>query len=148
METGHRKKAVGIGRYAPSFESIAAGQDIFPDSRWVFSVSGPGSAHFGRVYEKGATGAFVTTTGDAHGSNRFEIQMEQAKLLVKQDQLFLEEFSMPEPEWSAVNREPFASMPSTKTVVETDGQNPQHNGVIIAWGGAILRGGAAGGRRP
>ena len=31
-------------------------------------------------------------------------------------------------------------MPSTKTVVETDGQNPQHNGVINAWGGAILRG--------
>lgn len=66
--------------------------------------------------------------------------MDQAKLLVEQDQLFLEEFSMPEPEWSAVNREPFASMPSTKTVVETDGQNPQHNGVINAWGGSILRG--------
>jgi len=66
--------------------------------------------------------------------------MDQAKLLVEQDQLFLEEFSMPEPEWSAVNREPFASMPSTKTVVETDGQNPQHNGVINAWGSAILRG--------
>ena len=94
----------------------------------------------GRVYEKGATGVFVTTTGDAHGSNRFEIQMDQAKLLVEQDQLYLEEFSMPEPEWSAVNREPFASMPSTKTVVETDGQNPQHNGVINGWGSAILRG--------
>ena len=31
-------------------------------------------------------------------------------------------------------------MLSTKTVVETDGQNPQHNGVINVWGGAILRG--------
>ena len=91
-------------------------------------------------YENGATGVFVTTTGDAHGSNRFEIQMDKAKLLVEHDKLYLEEFSVSEPEWSASNKEPFASMPSEKVEVETDGLNPQHNGVINAWGGAILRG--------
>ena len=91
-------------------------------------------------YENGATGVFVTTTGDAHGSNRFEIQMDRAKLLVEHNQLYLEEYSMSEPEWSAVNREPFASMPSEKSVVETDGLNTQHTGVVNAWGGAILRG--------
>ena len=91
-------------------------------------------------YENGATGVFVTTTGDAHGSNRFEIQMDKAKLLVEHDKLYLEEFSVSEPEWSAFNKEPFASMPSEKVEVETDGLNPQHNGVINAWGGAILRG--------
>ena len=91
-------------------------------------------------YENGATGVFVTTTGDAHGSNRFEIQMDRAKLLVENDQLFLEEYSVSEPEWSAANKEPFASMPSKKSVVETDGLNPQHTGVLNAWGGAILRG--------
>jgi predicted dehydrogenase len=91
-------------------------------------------------YENGATGVFVTTTGDAHGSNRFEIQMDRAKLLVENDQLFLEEFSVSEPEWSATNKAPFASMPSEKSVVETDGLNPQHTGVLNAWGGAILRG--------
>ena len=83
---------------------------------------------------------FVPTTGDAHGSNRFEIQMDRAKLLVENDQLFLEEFSVSEPEWSATNKVPFASMPSEKSVVETDGLNPQHTGVLNAWGGAILRG--------
>jgi len=91
-------------------------------------------------YENGATGVFVTTTGDAHGSNRFEIQMDRAKLLVEHDQLMLEEFSVPEPEWSATNKEPFASMPSKQMMVETDGLNPQHTGVVNAWGGAILRG--------
>ena len=91
-------------------------------------------------YENGATGVFVTTTGDAHGTNRFEIQMDRARLLVEHDQLYLEEFSVSEPEWSAANKDPFASMPSTKTLVETDGQNPQHTGVVNAWGGAILRG--------
>ena len=91
-------------------------------------------------YENGATGVFVTTTGDAHGSNRFEIQMDRAKLLVEHDQLYLEEFSVSEPEFSATNKEPFASMPTKKGIVETDGLNPQHTGVVNAWGGAILRG--------
>ena len=91
-------------------------------------------------YGNGATGVFITTTGDAHGSNRFEIQMDQAKLLVEHDQLYLQEFSVPEPEWSRTNKEPFASMPAENVAVETDGLNPQHTGVVNAWGGAILRG--------
>ena len=66
--------------------------------------------------------------------------MDRAKLLVEHNQLYLEEFSVTEPEWSATNKEPFASMPSEKRIVETDGLNPQHTGVVNAWGGAILRG--------
>ncbi|MBP3655206.1 MAG: Gfo/Idh/MocA family oxidoreductase [Clostridia bacterium] len=91
-------------------------------------------------YDNGATGVFVTTTGDAHGSNRFEIQMDKAKLVVENNQLYLREFSVSEPEWSATNKEPFASMPTTDMIVETDGMNTQHAGVVNAWGGAILRG--------
>ena len=91
-------------------------------------------------YENGATGVFVTTTGDAHGSNRFEIQMDGAKLLVENDKLYLTEYSVSEPEWSATNKVPFATMPAETIEVETDGLNPQHSGVVNAWGGAILRG--------
>ena len=91
-------------------------------------------------YENGATGVFVTTTGDAHGTNRFEIQMDRAKLVVENGKLFLEEFEVAEPEWSRTNKVPFATMPSKQMEVETDGENPQHIGVINAWGGAILRG--------
>ena len=91
-------------------------------------------------YENGATGVFVTTTGDAHGTNRFEIQMDKARLIVEHDRLRLMEYSVTEPEWSATNKVPFASMPAQDVPVETDGLNPQHTGVINAWGGAILRG--------
>lgn len=90
-------------------------------------------------YEDGGTGIFVTSTGDAHGTNRFEILMDKAKLLVGYDQLYLTEFSVSEPEWTATTKEGFATMPATETVVETDGENPQHVGVLNAWGGAILR---------
>ena len=91
-------------------------------------------------YPGGATGVFVTTTGDAHGTNRFEVQMEKARIIVTYDGLSLLEYDVAEPEWSATNKEPFASMPSKEVPVETDGENPQHVGVLNAWGGAILRG--------
>ncbi len=91
-------------------------------------------------YENGATGVFVTTTGDAHGTNRFEVQMDRAKIVAENDQLSLLEFEVSEPEWTKTNRQPFATMPAHEVKVETDGENPQHVGVLNAWAGAILRG--------
>lgn len=92
-------------------------------------------------YENGATGVFITTTGDAHGTNRFEVQMDRAKLVVENDKLTLEEFEVSEPEFSKTNTAPFGTMPSKVIEVETDGKNPQHVGVMNAWADAILHGG-------
>lgn len=91
-------------------------------------------------YENGATGVFVTSTGDAHGTNRFEIQMDQARLIAENDRLSLLEFDVSEPVWTKTCTQPFATMPAHEVCVETDGQNPQHVGVLNAWAGAILRG--------
>ncbi len=91
-------------------------------------------------YENGATGVFVTTTGDACGTNRFEIQMDGAKLVVENDRLTVIEFDMPEPEFSRTNTVPFGFVGRHEAPVETDGLNEQHVGVVNAWGGAILRG--------
>ena len=91
-------------------------------------------------YANGATGVFVTTTGDARGTNRFEIQMDGAKIVAEHDRLSLLEFDMPEPEFSKVNRIPFGSVGAHEVEVETDGKNEQHVGVLNAWSGAILRG--------
>ena len=92
-------------------------------------------------YENGATGVFITSTGDVRGPNRFEIQMDKAKFIVENDRLIMEEFEMSEPEFSRTNTEPFGSVKAKCTEVETDGENPQHIGVLNAWGDAILRGG-------
>ena len=40
-------------------------------------------------YDNGATGTFVTTTGDVPGTNRFEITMEKAKLVAENGKLTL-----------------------------------------------------------
>ena len=92
-------------------------------------------------YENGATGIFVTSTGDAHGTNRLEIQMDKAKFVVENDKLVLEEYEMTEQEFSKTNTEVFATVKSTVSEAETDGENPQHVGVLNAWADAILRGG-------
>ena len=92
-------------------------------------------------YENGATGVFVTSTGDAHGTNRLEIQMDKAKLVVENDKLILNEYEMTEQEFSKTNTIPFATVKSTVSEPETDGENPQHVGVLNAWADAILRGG-------
>lgn len=91
-------------------------------------------------YENGATGVFVTTTGDARGTNRFEIQMDKAKLVVEDEKLTVLEYEMVEPEFSAVNSAPFGSLSAKQVIPETDGKNEKHVGVLNAWAGAILRG--------
>lgn len=92
-------------------------------------------------YANGATGVFITTTGDAHGTNRFEIQMDKAKFVVENDKLIMTEYEMTEQEFSKTNTQPFATVGSTTREVETDGENPQHIGVLNAWANAILHGG-------
>ena len=91
-------------------------------------------------YENGATGVFITSTGDPCGTNRFEIQMDRAKLVAENDTLSVIEFDMTEQEFSRVNKKSFAHPKWIPVEVETDGENPQHIGVINAFGGAILRG--------
>ena len=91
-------------------------------------------------YENGATGVFITCTGDGCGSNRFEVQMDGAKLVVENDKLTVWEFEMSEPEFTKINTIPFGKVEVKEFQPETDGENPQHVGVINAWGGAILRG--------
>lgn len=91
-------------------------------------------------YENGATGVFVTTTGDARGTNRFEIQMDKAKIVVENEKLSVYEFEMTEQEFSAKNKEPFGVVSGKEVIPETDGENPQHVGVMNAWASAILRG--------
>jgi len=91
-------------------------------------------------YENGATGVFITTTGDGKGSNRLEIQLDKARIVAEEGRLEIDELEMSEPEFSRTNTSPFGSINTTRIDVETDGKNEQHPGVINAWGGAILRG--------
>ena len=97
-------------------------------------------------YENGATGTFITTTGDTPGTNRFEVTLEKGKIIAeisnKESHLYLWkcEEDMTEPEFSATNTKPFGNMKYVPVEVETDGENPQHMGVMRAFSDNILHG--------
>ncbi|MDO5435469.1 MAG: Gfo/Idh/MocA family oxidoreductase [Clostridia bacterium] len=91
-------------------------------------------------FENGATGVFVTTTGDAPGTNRLEITGTRGKVVCEHDKLIFQRLSADEREWCASCPEGFKK-PDWETIeVETDGENPQHPGVINAFAAHILRG--------
>ncbi len=92
-------------------------------------------------YANGATGVFVTTTGDTPGTNRFEITLEKGKLIAEDGVLKMWENEMTEKEFSKTNDNPFARPNFTYKEVETDGENPQHKGVLNQFANAILHGG-------
>ncbi|MBQ8740547.1 MAG: Gfo/Idh/MocA family oxidoreductase [Clostridia bacterium] len=91
-------------------------------------------------YENGATGVFITTTGDGKGTNRFEVQMDGAKLVVEDDKLTVTEFDVKESEFTKTNTEVFGSIKTHNLEIEIEKTNPQHIGVVNAWAGKILHG--------
>ncbi len=91
-------------------------------------------------YPNGATGLFITSTGDAPGSNRFELTMDKGKLVVENDILYKWELDIPEPEFTKTNTGSFGCPNVTYSEVETDGMNEQHKGVRNAFAANILRG--------
>ena len=90
-------------------------------------------------YENGATGTFITTTGDIPGTNRFEITLEHGKLIAEGDKLMMWRSEISEPEFSRTNEVAFAWPEIVESEVETDGKNEQHFGVLNAFAASILR---------
>lgn len=91
-------------------------------------------------YPNGATGVFITTTGDAPGTNRFEITLERAKMVCEGDKLSVYELEVSEREYCFTTKEGFKKPDGAWKDVETDGQNEQHIGVLKAFTGRILDG--------
>ncbi len=91
------------------------------------------------TYKNGATGVFVTSTGDAPGTNRFEITLDKAKLVCENGELTLYENDVPCSVHIKTEKHGFKKPELTETKVETDGENLQHIGVLRAFAAAILR---------
>ncbi len=91
-------------------------------------------------YENGATGVFITSTGDAPGTNRFEITMDKAKLVCEDEKLVLYRLETGTKESIDTFKDGFKKPEYTVEEVKTDGENPQHIGVLNAFSANILRG--------
>jgi predicted dehydrogenase len=91
-------------------------------------------------FENGATGVFVTTTGDAPGTNRLEITGSLGKAVCEDDELTFWRNAEDERTWCTSCKEGFRKPDCQMTRVETDGLNPQHPAVLNAFAAHILRG--------
>ncbi|MGN6711522.1 Gfo/Idh/MocA family protein [Anaerocolumna jejuensis] len=90
--------------------------------------------------ENGATGVFITSTGDAPGTNRFEITLEKGKLVSEEDKLILYELAENEREYCFKATEGFKKPEGAYRELELTGENSQHKGVLKAFAGRILHG--------
>ena len=93
-------------------------------------------------YPGGATGVFIASTGDGHGTNRLEIQLEKAQLIVYPDKIQVIEFARSVEEFSRQATNIYEPLPWKEVEVTTDGLDPEHSGVLNNWAEAIA-GGAA-----
>lgn len=91
-------------------------------------------------FENGATGVFITSTGDTPGTNRFELTGTLGKLVCENGALTFWKLGQDDRDFCRTCAEGFAKPPCEELTVETDGENPQHVGVLNAFAGNILRG--------
>lgn len=91
-------------------------------------------------FENGATGVFVTTTGDAPGTNRLELTFEKAKIVCEYDRLTYDRLTVNERDFCRTEKNGFAKPQTERITVETDGRNEQHAGVLKAFTARILDG--------
>ncbi|MBQ3519676.1 MAG: Gfo/Idh/MocA family oxidoreductase [Clostridia bacterium] len=91
-------------------------------------------------YPNGATGTFITTTGDCPGTNRLEITLDKAKIVIEDDNIKMFKLNGSTTDGIYNSGDGFAKLDGEWVDVETDGLNPQHVGVMNAFAAHILRG--------
>lgn len=90
-------------------------------------------------YENGATGIFITTTGEAPGTNRFEINGDQGKIVVEDGKLTFWRLRIPETEFNAAFKGGFGSPECWKCEIPFEGgAGEQHIGILRNFTNAIL----------
>ena len=91
-------------------------------------------------YPNGATGLFVACTGEAPGTNRFEISLDGGQLLLENGRLTLSRTEMPVSRFIREFDGGYGKPTVTTEDITPDGPNPMHAGVIRAFVDHILTG--------
>ena len=90
-------------------------------------------------YANGATGTFITTSGDCPGTNRFEVTGTKGTLIFEDNKLFYKELKIDEREHCFKTDKGFEKPECLPTVeVELEGENSQHSGICNNIANAIL----------
>ncbi len=90
-------------------------------------------------YENGATGVFITSTGETPGTNRFEIVGDRGKIIVENEELTFYRLTQSERQFNATYKGGFGEPECWKINVPVKGEHFGHVAIIKNWIGAITR---------
>jgi predicted dehydrogenase len=91
-------------------------------------------------YENGATGTFITTTGEAPGTNRLEIAGEMGKIVVEGDKIIFWRLRESERAYNSSTARTFGTPECWKCEIPCPGITTGHAGITANWVDAILKG--------
>jgi predicted dehydrogenase len=89
-------------------------------------------------YENGATGVFVTSTGDAPGTNRLEVTGDRGKIVIEDNKLTFWRLTISERQFNREYTGGFGEPEVWKCEVPIKGEATAHNGIIQNWVNTIL----------
>lgn len=127
--------------------------DLF---QWLFGMPSVVQAHcrYGRYHEieveddvtayleypNGATGVFITSTGEAPGTNRLEITAERGRIVLEENRITWERNEVPTSEHSKRTLERWTGPATWKVEVPVSGSGEAHVGIMKNFVNAILNG--------
>ncbi|MDC3416021.1 Gfo/Idh/MocA family protein [Aquibacillus salsiterrae] len=80
-------------------------------------------------YENGATAVFITTTGEAPGTNRLEVAGDRGKVVIENGQMDFWRLRVPEPEFNREYKGGFGTPECWKVEVPIVGKETAHPGI-------------------
>ncbi|MGF1678594.1 MAG: Gfo/Idh/MocA family protein [Candidatus Methylacidiphilales bacterium] len=89
-------------------------------------------------YQSGATGVFITSTGETPGTNRLEITAERGRLVYEKDNLSFIRNEIPTSTFSATTKESFGRPPVWNVQIPVSGHGDQHLGILKNFTAAVL----------
>ena len=98
-------------------------------------------------YDGGTTGEYITSTGEAPGTNRLEIACDMGKVVVENNKITFIKNAVSEREFNKTNKKPFGCPENSLCEIETDTSGGEEgiNGLTIsnsihlsAWTGEII----------
>ena len=91
-------------------------------------------------YRDGATGVFITSTGEAPGTNRLEIAAENGRVILENGRISYTWNEIPMSEYCRTTTTRFDGPPTTNGEITVDHRGTQHNGIMTNFIERILDG--------
>lgn len=89
-------------------------------------------------YASGATGVFITSTGEAPGTNRLEVTGEQGRVVIENDKFLFTRNEIPMTEFSRTATSGFGTPPTWNIEIPIHGHGGQHREILENFTTAIL----------